>query len=125
MRINLVTGRTLGQGEGLEKGKGSKEYFDNVATVFLSEEDIEKLGLEEDSSVKISTEAGTSVVNYEEDDLEPGMAFMPLGPWASLLLSVDTSGTGIFQSKSIEAEVVETDEKVPSLEEIAKSLEES
>lgn len=122
MECKLITGRTLKQGEGIEIGKTSEEYFNNVATIFLSEEDMEKMGVDEDSAVKVSSEGGSCVVYCKKGDLDEGMAFMPLGPWASQILSTDTSGTGIPQSKGISVEISESDEEVPSIQDIMESM---
>ena len=122
LKFKLITGRTLGQGEGIEIGKTSEEYQNEVANIFLNEDDMKKLGLEEGSPVKVATESGTTVVKCRKDDLDEGVAFMPLGPWASRVMSADTAGTGIPQSKGLESEITETNQKVKSMEEMMKSL---
>lgn len=122
MRVKLVTGRTLEQGEGIETGKKSKDYQDNVSIIYLSEKDMQELGIKENSPVKVTTDSGFVVVNCKKDNLNQGIAFMPLGPWTSVLMSADTSGIGLPQSKGIEAEISKTDQNVKSLEEIVRSL---
>ncbi len=112
----------MGQGEGLEIGKNSDQYQDEVATVFLSESDMEEMGLEEGSSVEVSGAVDSCVVKCQKADLDEGLAFMPLGPWASFILSTDTSGTGMPQSKGLEVEISKTEKNVKSLEKMMKSF---
>lgn len=122
MKCVLITGRTSGQGKGLEFGKTSREYFEEVAVAFLNESDMEELGLEENASVKISTNYGSVVVKSRKGELDRGMLFMPLGPWASALVGGNTGGTGMPKAKGIEAEVSKTEEKPTSLDEVLKEL---
>lgn len=103
---------------GLESGKTSGEYYDKVAVVFLNEEDMGELRLEENASVKVSTRFGSVVVRCRRGELDRGKAFMPFGPWASSVVGTDTGGTGMPLAKGIEAEISKTEEKPTSLEEL-------
>ena len=116
LKYILNTGRTTEQGVGLESGKTSKEYYDNVAVAFLNREDMAELGLEENAPVKVSTESGSVVVRCRKGELDRGSVFMPLGPWASLVVGAETEGTGMSRAKGIEAEVSRTEEELTTLD---------
>lgn len=82
---------------------------------------MEEMDISEGSTVEVSTDSGTVVVKCEENDLDPDNAFMPLGPWASGLLTTETSGVGIPQAKGIEAEVSKTDQDVKPIKDLVES----
>jgi formylmethanofuran dehydrogenase subunit D len=123
MRCALLTGRTLKQGVSLEVGKTSKEYFENVAVAMMNEGDMKEIEVEEGSPVKVSTKLGSVVVKCRKAKLDREIIFMPFGPWASLLIGIDTQGTGMPNSKGIEVEVSATDEKVQTVSDILKMME--
>jgi len=110
------------QGIGMESGKTSKEYFDKVAIALLNEEDMNKLGLKENETVKVSTKFGFVVVRCKRGRLDRGKVFMPLGPWANLVIGVDTGGTGMPLAKGVEAEISKTEDEPTSLDMILKNL---
>lgn len=123
MSITLVSGRTAKQGVGLEEGKLSEAYSESVNHVQLCPEDIKNLGLKESDRVKITTEHGSVVVNWDEDKgLDSGMVFFPYGPWANQVYSTVTSSTGMPVMKGIPAVIAVTGEKVPSLKEIVDMI---
>lgn len=122
MKYIFISGRTLQQGKALEVGKTSEEYFQNVAVVFMNEDDMKKIGAEEGKPVKVSTRFGSIVVACKKSKLDRGMVFMPLGPWTSALTGVDTQGTGMPDLKGIDAEVLPTDEKISTVADILNIL---
>lgn len=122
VKMILITGRTIEQGKGLESGKTSQEYFEEVAVAFLNESDMKELELEENASVKISTNYGSIVVKCKEGRLDRGILFMPLGPWTGALIGSDTEGTGMPKTRCIEVEVSKIEEKPTSLDEVLGRL---
>lgn len=122
MKCILNTGRTTEQGVGLESGKTSQEYYDKVAVAFLNGGDMEELGLKENASVKVSTKFGSVVVKCVRGELDRGNVFMPLGPWASLVVGVDTEGTGMPMAKGIEAEIFRTEDELTTLDKVLEIL---
>jgi formylmethanofuran dehydrogenase subunit D len=122
MRYVLLTGRTLKQGISLEAGKTSKEYFEDVAVIMMNEDDMKEIKVEEGKPVKVSTGLGSVVVKCRKAKLDRGIVFMPFGPWASLLIGIDTQGTGMPDSKGIEAEVTATDEDAQTIADILKMV---
>ena len=101
----LITGRTAGQGEALHKGKESDEYRQATGFVEMSRVDRERLGIEEGQRVRVRTAFGEAELELRENDLPEGMIFVPLGPAANMLIGAETRGTGMPDSKGLEAEV--------------------
>ncbi len=122
MKVILNTGRTTEQGVALEFSKSSEEYYKKVALALLNRRDMDDLGLREDTRVKVSTKFGSVVVRCKEGKLDRGNVFMPLGPWASLVIGVDTEGTGMPLAKGVEVEVSKTEDELTSLSRILEIL---
>lgn len=119
MNFCLITGRTSKQGETREIGKITREYRDNTAIVYVSERDMEELGLEEGSPAELSTEFGSvTVLTKKNEGLDRGIIFMPIGPWASKVIGGDTGGVGSSHAKGLPAGLSATDENVQPLEKI-------
>ncbi len=118
MRYLLNTGRTVEQGISLEIGKTSPEYYEATALVFLNEDDMEDLDLEENDPVRIATECGSIVVRSRKGWLDPGQIFMPLGPWANHIVGSSTSGTGMPEYKGVSVEVTKADAELTTLKDL-------
>jgi len=101
----LITGRTSKQGAALHKGKDSSEYRQATGFVEMSRPDRERLGVEEGQRVRVRTAFGEAELELQESDLPDGMIFVPMGPAANALIGVETRGTGMPDSKGLEAEV--------------------
>jgi formylmethanofuran dehydrogenase subunit D len=118
IKVKLITGRLIEQGIHLEDKLG-EEYRKAVAICELCRSDLRKLGIEEGKNVEVRTAYGRIVVSARvSDGNPPGIAFIPLGPWANSVIGSDTGGFGIPQFKGIEAEIFPTMEKVKSLKEL-------
>ncbi len=123
LNLVLVTGRSLSQGEGLDIGKTTKDYFEGVAIIELDGEDLEALGVVEGGKVKVETEYGSIVVRaIKSRRKHKGIAFMPMGPWASLVIDPNTYGSGMPTLKGIKARILPTDEKIPGIKEILERI---
>jgi len=121
--VTLITGRTAEQGVGKEIGKTSQRYERSANYILLSPGDAAKIGVEEGGAVEVSTAYGSTRVWCKlSEDLEAGMAFIPLGPWANRLLDHQTHGTGIPSVKGVEAQVRGCQEEPPTLEELLREL---
>jgi formylmethanofuran dehydrogenase subunit D len=107
MRVTLITGRTLGQGQGKEIGKTSEKYKQSVAVCEIDPKDLEKLQIESGTSVKVSTNSGSVVVKgiKSTQPPHPGLIFIPYGPWASTIMESNTGGTGMPSMKGLKAEI--------------------
>jgi len=101
LKVTLITGRTIDQGVGKERGKGSQEYFDTASVVFIDASDMQKLGIKQPRGAN------------------PGMIFIPCGSWANCVCGDDTYTMGMPLFKGFPAEVEPaSDEPVLKLEEL-------
>ena len=101
----LITGRTSKQGAALHKGKDSDEYRQATGFVEVGRPDRERLGIEEGQRVRVRTAFGEAELELQESDLPEGIIFVPMGPAANALIGAETRGTGMPDSKGLEAEV--------------------
>lgn len=90
---------------GLQLGKHSPEYTNEVSTVEMNKENMEQMGLQNGEQVHLRTEHGGVTVRCRSSVALPqGVLFMPYGPPANILIGPDTGSTGMPDSKGIEVE---------------------
>lgn len=112
IKVTLITGRSLGQGETLDIGKITDEYFKKVAVIELDEKDLKKLGISNGKPVKVKTNYGSVIAFAVKSKFNhQGVAFMPMGPWANIVCDYNTYGSGMPTFKGVEAEITPTEEK--------------
>jgi len=116
LKVLLLTGRTLRQGQGKEYGKLSERYWKSVAICEIDPDDLKKMGIKENNQVKITTDYGSVVVRAIKSMRAPhaGRVFIPYGPWASIIVNPKTHGTGMPSLKGIEATI----QPAPSVEKV-------
>lgn len=126
LEVILTSGRTIEQGVTLVGIKISERATNATAVCYMDPRDMEKLELEENSRVKISTSEGEIVVfaRLSKDAPHEGIIFMPLGIYANWITPIGTAGIGVPHYKGIKAIIAPTPEKVPSVEELLKRLSE-
>lgn len=107
LKVSLLTGRTIYQGVSKESGKLSEDYQRNVAICEMDPNDLQFLGIKENSSVKVATEFGFVVLRAVESSKapHPGVVFIPYGLFANVLVGTRTHSTGMPSFKGIPAEV--------------------
>jgi formylmethanofuran dehydrogenase subunit D len=107
LQVTLLTGRTIEQGVGKERGKRSKEYLESVAVCYMDPIDLKKLGVREKSNVLVSTEHGSVVVEVLRSLRAPhaGIIYIPYGPWANAVVDPKTDSIGMPSFKGIPAKV--------------------
>ena len=123
LRVTLLTGRTIEQGVGKERGKSSKEYVESVSVCYVDPEDLKKLGIKEKTNILVSTGYGSVVVKAVKSlrGPHPGVVFVPYGPWVNVVVDPETHGVGMPSLKGIPAEVEPAPGKsVLSLEELLR-----
>ena len=106
--MTLIGGRSSKQGTSLCAGKLGAEYQQITSTVEMNVEDMARLGLSNDSRVRLRTAAGEAILRCkgrETKDLPPGLLFMAYGPLSSQLMAGDTAASGMPISKNLEVEV--------------------
>jgi len=125
LKVLLLTGRTLRQGQGKEYGKLSERYWKSVATCEIDPDDMKKIDVKENTPVKITTEYGSVVVRAIKSRRAPhlGRVFIPYGPWASIIANPKTHGTGMPSLKGTEATIqpAASIEKVLTLPELLQT----
>jgi len=124
LEITIITGRTTEQGT-LVEDKLTHDYFKSVSYCELNEKDFNKLGLKEGDRVKIRTEYGEAVLfarknEVEELEIPEGIVFIPMGPYANLVINPYTDGTGTPQYKGVKGFIERTDKEVPGIQEILR-----
>ncbi len=107
VKVTLLTGRTIDQGKGKEMGKLSKEYSESVVICQMDPKDMKSLGIKENTNIKVVTDFGSVVLKAVKSARapHPKVAFIPYGPWASLIMNPKTHGTGMPSLKGIPAEI--------------------
>ena len=106
--MTLIGGRSSKQGTSLCAGKLGAEYLQVTSTVEMNVEDMKRLGLSNDSKVRLRSAAGETVLRCkgrETKDLPSGILFVAYGPPSSELMGGDTAASGMPLSKNIEVEV--------------------
>jgi formylmethanofuran dehydrogenase subunit D len=111
--VTLLTGRTIEQGVGKERGKASKEYAESVAVCFIDPQDMKKLKVKEGAHVEVSTSYGSVVLKSMKSRRgpHPGIVFVPYGPWANVVVDPGTDSIGMPSLKGIPAEIEPAPEK--------------
>jgi len=124
LRVTLLTGRTIEQGVGKERGKTSKEYVESVSVCYIDPQDLKKLGIKEKTNVQVSTAHGSVIVKSIKSlrTPHPGIIYIPYGPWANVVVNPETHGVGMPSLKGIPAEVEPAPDKpVLSLKELLQN----
>lgn len=107
LRVTLLTGRTIEQGVGKERGKASEDYFESVAVCYVDPEDMKRLGMKEGSNVRVSTDYGSVILKALKSPRgpHPGVIFIPYGAWANAVVDPETNSIGMPSLKGIPAEI--------------------
>lgn len=123
--LNLITCRTIQQGVAMETGKTSRKYYDAASIIHMHEDDMKKAGIMANTNVRVTSEDGTIVVKAvrTREDVVPGLAMLPMGPWANALVSAYTYSTGepCFKGFPVDIEPAEN-EKVMEAVELIQTL---
>jgi formylmethanofuran dehydrogenase subunit D len=120
----LTSGRTLKQGRAMELGKLGPEYLKEVAYCEMDTVTLESLGLEEGDPVRVETKYGSVIVSSKIDRrAEPGVVFIPCGPYANAIIGSETEGTGMPEFKGITAQLFAAKgKKVLDVEKLLKQM---
>jgi formylmethanofuran dehydrogenase subunit D len=115
LKVTLLSGRSLAQAKSREAGRFSEEYLRTVAVCEMNPEDLTSLEIANGQNVKVTTKTGSVVLRaaIASQPLPRGVVFLPYGPWANMLIPMETYGTGMPSFKGLEAEVTPaTDQKI-------------
>ena len=107
----LTTGRTLNQGKYMLDGKSSEEYLKEISTCQLDQEDLFELNLKDEDTISIISNYGSAIARVKKSKYaQKGIAFMPLGIVANMLIRPETDATGMPTLKNIPIEISKTDQ---------------
>jgi formylmethanofuran dehydrogenase subunit D len=104
----LIPGRTARQGTTLNEGKLTAAYVEETGTLLMCPDDLRRLGLSAGDRVRLRSEQGAvelPVQPAKDGELPPGVLFLPYGDASSRLMSGDTHGTGMPNSKCFDVEL--------------------
>ncbi|WP_373839326.1 molybdopterin dinucleotide binding domain-containing protein [Methanospirillum sp.] len=118
--INLISGRTIQQGASMEGGKDTEKYMKACGIIEIDDSDFKRLDIMKNTNVKVKSEFGEVVVKAIEatQGPHPGVAFIPMGPWANSVTSPETYSTGMptFKGVPITIEPAEKERVLTSIE---------
>jgi formylmethanofuran dehydrogenase subunit D len=107
--FTLIPGRTSRQGTAMNEGKETADYLDEISTLQMNPTDMARLGLRDGDRAILRNPQGQVTVTVRrtkgEDDLPPGLVFLPYGTLASTLSNAATQGTGMPESKGFQIEI--------------------
>jgi formylmethanofuran dehydrogenase subunit D len=104
----LIPGRTSRQGTTLNEGKLTAGYVEETNTLFLCPDDMKGLGLKNGDRVRLRSAQGVVELPCQAakaGELPSGLLFLPYGDASSRLMSGDTHGTGMPDSKGFDVEL--------------------
>lgn len=125
IEVKLTSGATIKQGIVAKGGgKGLPVYTRSAGIIFLDPEDLKKLALLPLSPVKVKNEMNEVIVlaQLSPDAPHPGVAFMPRGPWANLLINPYTynSGCPMYKNTTVTIEPADSSQKPLDMPELMK-----
>ena len=105
--LNLISGRSIQQGVAIEGGKEKPAYRTAAGIIELDPSDLKKLGAWKNTNVKVTSDHGSVVVKLVETTQgpHPGLAFIPMGPWANSIIDPNTYSTGMPTFKGVPVSV--------------------
>ncbi len=107
--VNLISGRTIQQGVAIEGGKEKPLYRTACGIIEMDNEDLKKLGAWKSTNVRVTSDHGSVIVKAIEatQGPHPGVAFIPMGPWANSVVDPNTYSTGMptFKGTPVKIEV--------------------
>ena len=104
----LIPGRTSKQGTSLNEGKYTDGYIEEINTLQIAPEDMERLGFSDGDRIRVWNEFGDVVVpckTAKGDELPPGLLFISYGDISSRLMGGETHGTGMPNSKGLDVQI--------------------
>jgi formylmethanofuran dehydrogenase subunit D len=107
--LNLISGRTIQQGVAIEGGKEKPLYRTACGIIEMDPSDLKKLGAWKNTNVRVTSDYGNVIVKAIETTQgpHPGVAFIPMGPWANSVVSNETYSTGMptFKGTPVKVEI--------------------
>ena len=103
----LVPGRTSKQGTGINEGKFKENYQEQIHTLQMCPEDMQRLGLETPARVRVTVSGGKlRSTQWRQAPMSfLGLLFMAYGDPSSRLMGGDTHGSGMPTNKGLDVTV--------------------
>jgi formylmethanofuran dehydrogenase subunit D len=124
IQLNLISGRSVQQGVAIEGGKEKPLYRTAAGIIELDPSDLKKLGAWKNTNVRVTSDYGNVVVKAIETTQgpHPGLAFIPMGPWANSIIDPNTYSTGMptFKGTPVKVEVAMNDPVLLGIELVQK-----
>lgn len=97
--LNMITQRAIEEGQAMEKGKTTPEYFQACSIVEMNPEDMKKAGILRNTNVRVTSEIGSVIVKATKPTqyCPPGLAHIRQGVWANQIVPPRTQSTGVPQ----------------------------
>jgi len=107
VKLNLISGRTIQQGVSMEGGKEKPAYRDACGIIEMDPSDIKKMGTWANTNVRVTSAYGSVIVKAISATMgpHPGLAFIPMGPWANSVVNPNTYAMGMPTFKGVPIEV--------------------
>lgn len=122
--LNLISGRTIQQGVAMEGGKEKDAYRKACGIIEMDKSDLKALGAWRNTNVRVTSKYGSVVVKAIEatQGPHPGLAYIPMGPWANSVIDPNTYSTGMptFKGVPVEVEVAMNEPIYSSIELVQK-----
>ena len=120
INVNLISGRSIQQGVAIEGGKEKPLYRTACGIIELDPTDLKKLGAWKNTNVRVTSSAGSVIVKAVEtrEDLVPGLAHIPMGPWANRIVPAYTFSTGepCFKGFPVDVEIAASERIMGAVE---------
>ncbi len=100
----LIPGRTSKQGVTLNEGKYTDGYKDEINTLLICPDDMERLNIAEGDTIRVWNDVGEMIVPCKsgKQELPPGLLFISYGDQSCRLMGGDTHGSGMPDSKGLD-----------------------
>ncbi len=122
----LIPGRSSRQGVTLNEGKYTEGYLDETSTLRMHPDDMQRLGIVQGDEVRMWNDIGEVVVPCidAKDECPEGLVFICYGDKSSQLMSGETHGTGMPDSKALDVFIHPASEARPA-DPVADSVQDS
>ena len=94
--VSVITCTEIKQGVAIETGKTSQQYFNACSVIDMDPEDVKALGINYNTNVRVTSAAGSVILKVRKPTQShyPGLAHIPMGPWANIVVPSYTYSTG-------------------------------
>jgi formylmethanofuran dehydrogenase subunit D len=104
-KLTLITGRSTKQGAGISSGKEHQDYKEATRILDMNPGDMERAGLTDGDTARITTELGSVDVTCRVADIPEGLAFIAFGSACNSLVGDETYASGMPDSKHLEVAI--------------------